>query len=109
MTSRALVLTVAAAAAALSFASLPASAAMPVATGTQADPGIVQVQATAPAATPDATTPDQAAPKGKKRSSKKSASKQKELDKSVESGTVPRRYMQNVPKQYHDAIPWAKQ
>lgn len=99
MTSRALVLTVAAAAAALSFASLPANMVL-------AQPAAPA--ATAPAATPDATTPDQAAPKGKKRA-KKTTSRQKEIDRSVESGTVPRRYMQNVPKQYHDSIPWAKQ
>jgi hypothetical protein len=39
---------------------------------------------------------------------KKKSKKQKEIDSSVESGTVPKRYRSSVPKQYHHLIPFAK-
>ena len=85
----------AAATLALAFAALPGKAAMPVsgpvigaATGdlmlVQGDPA--------------------AAPKAKKRSAKKKS----EVDQSVDSGTVPKRYRTSVPKQYHHLIPFAK-
>lgn len=34
--------------------------------------------------------------------------RQQEIDKSVESRTVPSRYRSSVPKQYHQYIPFAK-
>lgn len=68
--------------------SLPAAAAMPVA-GLHAGSGdLVQVQA-------------------KKKKSGKTA-RQKEIDSSVDSGTVPKRYRSSVPQQYHHLIPFAK-
>jgi hypothetical protein len=76
-----------AAAAALVVTSVPAVAAMPVAGAARlnADSDLVLVQAK------------------KKKSAKKS-----ELDQSVDSGTVPKRYRSSVPKQYHHLIPFAK-
>lgn len=94
MTSRASVLIAALAAGTLAAASLPAQAAMPVGTSQVANSDLTLVQ-------------DQTATQPKTTKSKKSK-RQQEIDKSVESGTVPRRYMQNVPKQYHDLIPWSK-
>lgn len=67
--------------------SLPADAAMPVAGKHAVTSDVVQVQA-------------------KKKSAK--SSRQKEIDRSVESGTVPKRYRSSVPKQYHHLIPFAK-
>ena len=65
----------------------PASAAMPVAGTHAVASDVVQVQA-------------------KKKSAK--TSRQKEIDRSVDSGTVPKRYRSSVPKQYHHLIPFAK-
>lgn len=101
---------------ALSFGSLSADAAMPVSGVAKVDAGgiIVQAQATtttpATSTTPATGTAQTAAPSGgqPKAKAKKTSSRQKEIDSSVQSGTVPKRYMKNVPKQYHDLIPWSK-
>ena len=90
MTSRASFLIAAATAAALAAASLPAQAAMPVGTTQVGNSDLTLVQ--------DQTT----AKKGKK------SKRQKEVDSSVESGTVPKRYQRSVPKEYHHLIPFAK-
>lgn len=76
-----------AAAVALAIGSPPAVAAMPVAglTNADVDSGYVLV--------------------AKK---KRKSTRQQEIDKSVESGTVPSRYRRSVPKQYHQYIPFAK-
>ncbi len=76
-----------AAAVVLAVGSLPAVAAMPVAGFADADgnSGYVFV--------------------AKK---KRKPTRQQEVDKSVESGTVPSRYRSSVPKQYHQYIPFAK-
>lgn len=97
MTTRASFLIAAAVAGALA-AALPAWAAMPVG-ATHAGSDVTLVQA--PAATPDAAQKT-AAPKSKK------SRRQKEVDSSVESGTVPKRYQSSVPKEYHHLIPFAK-
>ena len=68
--------------------SLPAAAAMPVAGQHAVTSDVVQVQA-------------------KKKKSARTA-RQKEIDRSVDSGTVPKRYRSSVPKQYHHLIPFAK-
>ncbi len=76
------------AAAAVAVAPLPARAAMPVgglAVSSGGGGDIVQVA------------------KKKKKSARKS-----ELDRSVDSGTVPSRYRSSVPKQYHQYIPFEK-
>jgi hypothetical protein len=90
MTRRASVLIAAAAATALVAASVPAQAAMPVGTSQAGNSDLTLVQ-------------DQTA--GKKSTKSK---RQKEVDKSVESGTVPKRYRSSVPKEYHHLIPFAK-
>jgi len=93
MTSRASFLIAAAAATALAAASFSARAAMPVGSAQpsiNSDLKLVQDQA--------------ATPKKPARKSKR----QKEIDSSVESRTVPKRYQTNVPKEYHHLIPWAK-
>lgn len=69
--------------------SLPAAAAMPVAGKHAAASEVVQVQA-----------------KAKKKSAR--TARQKEIDRSVDSRTVPKRYRSSVPKQYHHLIPFSK-
>lgn len=99
MTSRASLLVAAVAAGVFAASAGLTNAAMPVGTlqaTSNADLSLAQAQ----------TSGNQAQTSGKK--SKKSK-RQQEIDRSVESGTVPRRYMKNVPKQYHDMIPFAKQ
>jgi hypothetical protein len=94
MTSRASFLFVAAAAGALTTW-LPAQAAMPVGAPQAAASGSLTL------------VQDQTATQPKKTKSKKST-RQQEIDKSVESGTVPSRYRSQVPKEYHHLIPFAK-
>ena len=68
---------------------------------------------TAPAATstaapaPESTAPAQekAAPKKKKPAK---VTRQQEIDRSVDRGTVPARYRNSVPKEYHQYIPFDK-
>ena len=60
----------------------------------------------ATAATAETTPTDAARPK-KKRAAKK-MTQQQEIDKSVDSGTVPARYRSSVPKEYHHLIPFDK-
>jgi hypothetical protein len=60
---------------------------------------------TAPAATaPAATQNDQ--PTKKKTTAK--MTRQQEIDKSIDSGTVPSRYRKDVPKEYQQYIPFSK-
>jgi hypothetical protein len=60
--------------------------------------------ATTPAATAPATTQnDQPA---KKKTAK--MTRQQEIDKSIDSGTVPSRYRKQVPKEYQQYIPFSK-
>jgi hypothetical protein len=61
---------------------------------------------TAPAATAE-TPPTDAAKARKKRAAKK-MTQQQEIDKSVDTGTVPARYRSSVPKEYHHLIPFDK-
>jgi hypothetical protein len=68
---------------------------------------------TAPAATstaapaPENTAPvqEKAAPKKKKPAK---MTRQQEIDRSVDRGTVPARYRNSVPKEYHQYIPFDK-
>ncbi len=76
-------------------ATAPAAAAPPPAAATTA----------APAATTTAAEPGKPA---KKKAAKK-MTRQQEIDKSIDSGTVPARYRSSIPKQYHQHIPFAKQ
>jgi len=67
---------------------------------------------TAPTATstaaPETTAPEKekAAPKKKKPAK---MTRQQEIDRSVDRGTVPARYRNSVPKEYHQYIPFDKQ
>lgn len=62
--------------------------------------------ATTTAAPPATTTTEPEAGTKKKKSGK--MTRQQEIDKSVESGTVPSRYRKSIPKQYQQYIPFAK-
>jgi hypothetical protein len=64
-------------------------------------------KATAPVATgPDAATTTEHATKKKKQPAK--MTRQQELEKSIDTGTVPARYRNSVPKEYQQYIPFAK-
>jgi hypothetical protein len=60
----------------------------------------------APPATSDTTAAEPVKP-AKKKPAKK-MTRQQEIDKSIDSGTVPARYRSSVPKQYHHLIPFDK-
>jgi hypothetical protein len=62
--------------------------------------------ATPPAAKTETTTTEPAKP-AKKKAAKK-MTRQQEIDKSIDSGTVPGRYRSSVPKEYHHLIPFDK-
>ena len=115
---------IATAAAAIGLVSLPASGvlAQGTAAGAAAAPaaGAAAPATTAAPAAPQATTtttpaPAAAAPttdkssddKGKKKTASKKGS-QSELDRSVDSKTVPSRYKSQMPKEYHGYIPWGR-
>ena len=76
---------------------------------------------TAPAATspaapetraPENTAPENTAPEKTKAAAKKKKpakmTRQQEIDRSVDRGTVPARYRNSVPKEYHQYIPFDK-
>jgi hypothetical protein len=67
---------------------------------------------TAPAATSTAApAPENTAPVHEKAAPKKKPAKmtrQQEIDRSVDRGTVPARYRNSVPKEYHQYIPFDK-
>ena len=69
-------------------------------------------QTPAPAATPAPTaSPTTATDKDTGTAKKKPAKKmtrQQEIDKSIDSGTVPSRYRSSVPKEYQHYVPFAK-
>ncbi len=62
--------------------------------------------ATPPAAKTESTATETAKP-AKKKAAKK-MTRQQEIDKSIDSGTVPARYRSSVPKEYHHLIPFDK-
>jgi hypothetical protein len=70
---------------------------------------------TAPAATstaaPEAKVPENTAAEKKAAQKKKKPTRmtrQQEIDRSVDRGTVPARYRNSVPKEYHQYIPFDK-
>jgi hypothetical protein len=98
-------LRVAASAAALVF--LPAGAAL-----AQSAPSGGTAPPAASTAAPEATAPERAPEKEKAAPKKKKPAKmtrQQEIDRSVDRGTVPARYRNSVPKEYHQYIPFDKQ
>ena len=77
---------------------------------------------TAPAATstaapetkaPENKSPENTGPEKTRAAAKKKKpvkmTRQQEIDRSVERGTVPARYRNSVPKEYHQYIPFDKQ
>src|SRR5438309_1236235 len=60
---------------------------------------------TAPATTPPSAAEPSSAPK-KKKSTK--MTRQQEIDRSIDNGTVPARYRNQVPKEYQQYIPFDK-
>lgn len=86
-----------AAPAATAPAATPPAATTPPAAATTTPP---------PAASKEATTTEPAKP-AKKKAAKK-MTRQQEIDKSIDSGTVPARYRSSVPKEYHHLIPFDK-
>jgi hypothetical protein len=93
-------LVVAASAAALVL--LPAGAAL-----AQGAPSGGTAPAETSTAAPETTAPEQekAAPKKKKPAK---MTRQQEVDRSIDRGTVPARYRNSVPKEYHQYIPFDK-
>ncbi len=64
-------------------------------------------QATTTTTDKPATTTDKDSATTKKKTGKK-MTRQQEIDKSIESGTVPKRYRSQVPKEYQQYVPFAK-
>ena len=73
---------------------------------------------TAPAAAPEAKAPESMAPENTAPENEKAVPKKKkpakmtrqqEIDRSVDRGTVPARYRNSIPKEYHQYIPFDKQ
>jgi hypothetical protein len=93
-------LVVAASAAALVL--LPAGVAL--AQGAPSD-GTAPASTAAPAPENTAPVQEKAAPKKKKPAK---MTRQQEIDRSVDRGTVPARYRNSVPKEYHQYIPFDK-
>jgi hypothetical protein len=83
----------------------PAAAAPAAAPTTSAPAAAPAAQPTTPPTT--TTTTDKDAGTTKKKSGKKMTRRQ-EIDKSIDSGTVPSRYRSSVPKEYQHYIPFAK-
>ena len=108
---------VAASAAALVF--LPAG----VALAQGAPSGGTAPAATPTAAAPEAKVPESTAPENKatentgpekekaapKKKKPAKMTRQQEIDRSVDRGTVPARYRNSIPKEYHQYIPFDKQ
>jgi hypothetical protein len=102
------------AACALSLVFVPASAAL-----AQGAPGGGTAPAATSTAAPEAKAPENkapenavAAPEKEKAAPKKKKparmTRQQEIDRSVDRGTVPARYRNSVPKEYHQYIPFDK-
>ena len=81
-------------------------AATPPAAATTTPPAAATTTTTAPAAKTETTTTEPAKP-AKKQAAKK-MTRQQEIDKSIDTGTVPARYRSQVPKEYHHLIPFDK-
>jgi hypothetical protein len=108
-------------AAAVTFLSLPAGVALAQTTPntgagtTTAAPPAAPAATTTPAATattpPAGATAAQSTTEPAQAPKKKKAAKmtrQQEIDKSIDSGTVPARYRSSVPKEYQHYIPFDK-
>jgi hypothetical protein len=96
----------------------PPAAATPSGAPSAATPAAPTAAAPAPISTAPTTTPAAATPpaattttepaKGPKKRKSGNMTRQQEIDKSIDSGTVPARYRKSVPKEYQQYIPFAK-
>ena len=93
-------------AAVVALVSLPAGQA-PAQTAPNSGSGAAAPAAATPPAASTTTATEPAKPT-KKKSAKKKMTRQQEIDKSIDSGTVPSRYRSSVPKEYHHLIPFDK-
>jgi hypothetical protein len=84
-------------------AAAPAGAA-PATTAAPTTTAPAATTTTAPADKPAATTTDD---KSKKKTAAKKGSKS-ELQRSIDTRTVPSRYKSQIPAEYHDSIPWGR-
>jgi hypothetical protein len=85
-------------------ATAPADTAPAPAATTPAPAAATSAPATTTPAAPAATQNDQ--PAKKKKTVK--MTRQQEIDRSIDSGTVPSRYRKQVPKEYQQYIPFSK-
>ena len=92
---------------AVSLAFVPAGVAL-----AQGAPGGGTAPAATATAAPEANAPENKAPEKEKAAPKKKKparmTRQQEIDRSVDRGTVPARYRNSVPKEYHQYIPFDK-
>jgi hypothetical protein len=80
-------------------------------TATPAPAPAAQPATTPPAAAatpPPATTTAEKDAGAKKKKSAKKMTRQQEIDRSIDSGTVPSRYRSQVPKEYQQYVPFSK-
>ena len=95
------------AASAVALVLLPAGVAL-----AQGAPSGGTAPAATPTAAPEAEAPESMAPEKEKAAPKKKKparmTRQQEIDRSVDRGTVPARYRNSVPKEYHQYIPFDK-
>ena len=107
---------IAAAAAVFAFVSVPAGAVMAQTTPntgpetiTAAPPAAASAAtATTPASPPTTTTTTTEPVKSLKKKKIARITRQQEIDKSIDSGTVPARYRNSVPKEYQQYVPFEK-
>src|ERR1700693_5678225 len=103
------------------FLLMPAGALLAQGTPTAATPdtgaGATSAPAPAPATAPATSPPTTTAPAattttepatGTKKKKSARMTRQQEIDRSIDSGTVPSRYRKSVPKEYQHYIPFAK-
>jgi hypothetical protein len=85
----------------------PAAAAAPAAAPAATPPATTPATTTTPPATTAPTTTTEHAT-GTKRKKSARMTRQQEIDRSIDSGTVPSRYRKSVPKEYQQYIPFEK-
>src|SRR5882757_8787884 len=91
-----------------SAAAAGGAAAAPAATTDKAAATATTAPADKPASTTTDTSTDKSAETKKKKTASKKMTRQQELDRSIDTGTVPSRYKSQIPKEYHGNIPWGR-
>ena len=85
------------------------AASAPAAQTSPANPPASAAQSASPAAaSPPAATASDDTPKAKKKKKAAGMTRRQEIDKSIDSGTVPSRYRSSVPREYQQYIPFSK-